>query len=311
MRVVVTGAAGFIGSHACAHLLAEGNEVVGVDNLDPFYDPALKRANLNALAGLGRWRFVEADVADPRADSWLEGVDAIMHLAARPGVRSSWAGGFKSTCHTNVLGTQVLLEAAVRHRVARFLFVSSSSVYGDASAGPRAEDAPRRPGSPYGVTKAAGEDLTHLYRRECALDTVVVRPFSVYGPRERPDKALQRFLVAARDGSPVLIHGTGAQRRDFTFVGDVVEGLTRALVDAPSGATLNLGSGQPRSVLDVLHTVQEVTQRQLQVEYGPERPGDVAVTWADTRQAQALLGVLPGTPFEAGVRAQWAAIVGA
>jgi nucleoside-diphosphate-sugar epimerase len=309
MRVLVTGAAGFIGSHLCGHLLEAGHEVIGIDGFDPYYARARKEANLRAVPVSARWRFLEADVAASALEGPLEGADVVYHLAARPGVRASWGEAFAQTATENIVKTQRLLEAAAKARAATFVFVSSSSVYGDASAGPRREDGPLAPGSPYGVSKVAGEHLTHLYGRERGPRSVVVRPFSVYGPRERPDKGLQRFLCAARDGTAVTVHGDGEQRRDFTYVEDVVAGIARAGEHAPSGTTLNLCSGHPLSVLEVLAVVRTVTGRTVIVTHGPEAPGDVAVTWGDTQRSEQCLGPLPHTPFEEGVARQWRAVL--
>jgi len=309
MRVLVTGAAGFIGSHLCSHLLGAGHQVVGVDDFDPYYPRARKEANLRGVPASARWRFLEADAGSAVLEEPLEGADAVYHLAARPGVRASWGEAFAQTATENIVKTQRLLEAAAKAQVSAFVFVSSSSVYGDASEGPRTEDGPLAPGSPYGVSKVAGEHLTHLYGRERGVRSVVVRPFSVYGPRERPDKALQRFLCAARDGTAVTVHGDGEQRRDFTYVEDVAAGIARAGERAPSGTTLNLCSGHPLSVLEALRVVRAVSGRTVNVAHGPEAPGDVAVTWGDTRHAEECLGPLPHTPFEEGVARQWRAVL--
>jgi UDP-glucose 4-epimerase len=311
MHVLVTGGAGFIGSHLADRLLHDGHQVTVVDCFDPYYARELKEHNLAGIRRHARARVLELDLArDPLAPA-LEGVEAVAHLAARAGVRASWGTHFEAYLDNNVLSTQRLLEAARERRLHAFVYASSASVYGDEATEPVAEDAPTRPFSPYGITKLAGEHLARLYRRHHGVPTCSLRYFSVYGPRERPDKGIQIFLQASRLGRPVDVHGDGTQRRDFTFVGDIVEATVRALHQPPVGEEVNLGRGQVVTLAHILDTVERVTGRRLERRHGPPVAGDVRVTAAIVDKARRLLGYAPQVSVEEGIRRQWEAVRGA
>ena len=308
MHVLVTGAAGFIGSHLVDRLLGVGAMVTGLDDFDPYYDRARKERHLAGARGQGRFRFLELDLASDDLSEAVDGVDAVVHLAAIPGVRGSWGHSFEPYLRNNVLATQRLLEALAARPDALFVYGGSASVYGDAAVDAVDETFLPAPHSPYGVTKLAAEHLVHLYREVHGRPSLAVRIFSCYGPRERPDKAIQKFLTAAYEGRGIEIYGDGSQRRDFTYVGDIVTGLVAALEKAPVGATVNLARGKTESLRQVIETIQAVTGGDLEVSYRDSEAGDVRVTYADTTRAQQLLGYAPQVDLAEGIAAQWAQV---
>jgi UDP-glucose 4-epimerase len=236
-------------------------------------------------------------------------VEAVVHRAARAGVRSSWGREFGSYLRDNVLATQRLLEAARARPLQVFVYGSSASVYGDDHVAPVTEEGATCPHSPYGITKLAGEHLAHLYRRLHGVPTLALRYFSVYGPRERPDKAIQLWLTAARDGHAIEMLGDGSQQRDFTYVGDIVEGTVAALARAPVGETINLARGRTLPLAHVLEAVERVTGRRLEVRRRPAVEGDVRVTSAVVDKAFRLLDYVPQVDLETGIRRQWAHVL--
>lgn len=308
MRVLVTGAAGFIGSHLCERLLGDGHAVTGVDNFDTYYARAIKEDNLSIARSRGLDRFFKEDLSQAEIDPLLADCDAVVHLAGKPGVRQSWGEAFREYLDDNVLSTQRLLEAVRRKPVKAFVFISSSSVYHGSRHTLMREDELLQPESPYGASKLAAEAVASLYARLFDLPVVVLRPFSIYGPRERPDKAIQRFLIAARDGLPIRVHGDGTQRRDFTFVGDLVEGIMRCLDRVPGGEIINIARGETHPLTEVLDIVQRVSGSTLEIHHGPRRTGDVAVTAASLDKARALLDYAPQVDLAEGIARQWEAV---
>lgn len=304
-RVLVTGAAGFIGSHLVDRLMADGHEVTGVDSFTGYYSRERKERNLRLAMDAPRFELVEGDLLSVDLGDFIGTADAVLHLAGEPGVRRSWGGNFGRYMERNVLTTQRLLEA-VSGSDARFVYVSSSSVYGGDGGEPVAEDHPRRPASPYGTSKLAAEELVELYRRERGVSATVLRYFTVYGPRQRPEMALARFLFAARKGRPVEVFGDGGQVRDMTYVFDAVSATVAALEASPG--VYNVGGGTRATVNEMLETVRLVTGTEVEVRYGPTAAGDVRSTWADSRRAARELGYLPQTTLEDGIAAQaeWA-----
>ena len=295
MRYVVTGAAGFIGSHLLRALLDRGHDAVGWDSFTDYYDPALKRANAE---GLPVERLdLETDDLD------LAGVDGVYHLAGQPGV-SSFGAVFPLYVRRNVLASQRLFEAAAASG-ARTVFASSSSIYGDAEAYPTPEETRPRPLSPYGITKLACEQLAVAYAREFGLEAVVVRYFTIFGPRQRPDMALAKMIACAVEERPFELHGGGGQSRSFTYVEDAVEATILAMERGAAGAVFNVGGGEEVSMLETIEILEQVSRRALEVVPGPRREGDQARTAADTSRIRRELGWEPKTRFADGLEAQW------
>lgn len=307
-RVLVTGAAGFIGSHVVDLLLADGYEVVGLDAFTGNYSRQSKERNLAGAMGESGFRLVEGDLLAVDLDELLRGVDGISHLAGEPGVRRSWGDNFSRYLERNVLATQRLLEAVDRNAVTSFVYASSSSVYGSDRGGPVAEGHVREPASPYGLSKLAAEDLVGIYARERNLPATVLRYFTVYGPRQRPEMALSRFIFAATRGRPVEVFGDGEQVRDLTYVSDVVDATAVALASRPGGI-YNVGGGARVTVNEMLEAVRRVTGGAVPVSYGPAARGDVTSTWADAARAVRDLGYRPAKTLDEGIAAQteWAA----
>lgn len=305
-RVLVTGAAGFIGSHLVDRLLDDGREIVGVDSFTGYYSRERKERNLAPARGAYGFSLIEGDLLSLDLEGLLNNVDAVVHLAGEPGVRRSWGVHFQKYMERNVMTTQRLLEAVYRAGDIRFVYASSSSVYGGDGDHPTDEDYPRRPASPYGISKLAAEELVGLYRRERNVPTTALRYFTVYGPRQRPEMALSRFLFAANRGRPVEIYGDGEQKRDMTYVADAVNATVAAL-DARPGV-YNIGGGVRATVNEMLGSVRRVTGMDLNVRYGPAAPGDVRSTWADFSRAAKYLNYTPEVGLEEGIAAQaeWA-----
>ncbi len=303
---VVTGAAGFIGSRLVRRLLAEGQSVVGIDSFDDYYARAAKERNLTEVRRNPNFRLVERDLLgfDP-STVWEPGC-RIFHLAAQPGVRGSWGAHFERYLRNNVLVTQRLLEASVRVRPTRFVYASSSSIYGEQPAGPTPETATPNPISPYGVTKLAGEHLVGLYARAHDLSAASLRFFTVYGPGQRPDMAFHRFIEAVRLGKAITLYGDGRQTRDFTFVDDIVDGVLAAGQTEKADGAINLGGGTPAGLSEVLRILGELAGHPVETQSGDAPPGDPRATWADTRRARELLHFQPRVSLADGLRRQWA-----
>jgi UDP-glucuronate 4-epimerase len=313
VTAVVTGAAGFVGSTLVARLLADGRDVVGVDALTDYYDPQIKRANLARLEH-PRFRFVEADLTTADLAPLLADAELVFHEAGQPGVRASWGKAFERYTLDNIGATQRLLEAAVEApRLARFVFASSSSVYGDAARFPTRETDLPQPVSPYGVTKLAAEHLCTLYARTYALPTVSLRYFTVYGPGQRPDMAFTRFCQAVHDDREIELYGSGEQVRDFTYVDDVVEANMRVALagveDVPAGAVLNVAGGASTTVNEVIALLGTISGKEVRVNRGPVVAGDVVRTGGSTDALHAATGWVPQVGLEEGLTAQykWAA----
>jgi UDP-glucuronate 4-epimerase len=310
-HMVVTGVAGFIGSHLAEALLARGHQVLGVDAFTDNYALADKHGNLRDLLEQPGFQLLEADLARVDLEARLRGAAAVFHQAAQPGVRTSWGGGFASYLHHNVLATQQLLESCTRAEVPRLVVASSSSVYGDAPSYPTTEESTTRPVSPYGVTKLAGEHLCLAYAKAGATTTsiAILRYFTVYGPRQRPDMGFRRFLEAALTGRPVVVYGDGEQTRDFTYVDDVVRANLLALTAPVQVEAINIGGGRRVTLNEVLDMVGEATGRPLRLQRRAAQPGDVRHTGADGTRAEALLGYRPQTDLATGLaaQAQWVA----
>lgn len=306
MKALVTGAAGFIGSHLSEALVAAGADVVGVDCFTDYYARDVKESNLAALMNRPKFRFVEAGLQTADLPALLDGVTHVFHLAAQAGVRHSWGTQFLEYTSHNVDSTQRLLEAVKHRTLHRFVFASSSSVYGDVAAIPMREDAYLQPLSPYGVTKLAAEHLCHLYFANYGVPTVSLRFFTVYGPRQRPDMAFHRFIRAAFDGRPITLYGDGGQTRDFTFISDIVGANLAAGDRGRPGAVYNIGGGSRVSINHVLELIGTVTRRPLDIRQEDSQKGDMRDTFADTSRARADLGFSPRLTLEQGLEEECA-----
>jgi nucleoside-diphosphate-sugar epimerase len=306
MKTVVTGAAGFIGSHLTESLLADGHEVLGIDAFVDYYPRSAKEKNLAAARDDARFQLVEGRLQELDLRPLLEGAEQVFHLAAQAGVRASWGREFDGYTAHNVLGTQRLLEAALAAQSGAIVYASSSSVYGDAVELPLREDAACRPVSPYGVTKLAGEHLCGLYAKNYALHTVSLRYFTVYGPRQRPDMAFHKFLKAARDNRPIALYGDGEQTRDFTFVADIVRATRAAATNGRAGYVYNVGGGERLTLNRVLATIEDVTGRRFEIVREPAQKGDMRDTFADTTAARHDLGFRSTVTLAEGLAREWA-----
>ena len=305
MRALVTGVAGFLGSTLAEALRASGFEVLGVDAFTSNYDPAVKRANLSRLLEDPGFRFVEADLREADLDPLLTDVSHVAHLAALPGVRSSWGDSFREYAEHNVVATQRLLEAARGRPLVKLAVASSSSVYGAARRAPTPEDEPRRPISPYGVTKLATEALVQAYRVEYGVPALALRYFTVYGPRQRPDMGFHRFFEAGRHGTPLTVYGDGGQTRDFTFVDDAVSATVASLTRETPEFAYNVGGGHRVKLQDVLDRIERLVGRPIERRHVEPQHGDPRDTSADTALARRDLGYEPRTTLEQGLTRQW------
>jgi nucleoside-diphosphate-sugar epimerase len=305
LKALVTGAAGFIASHLSGQLLDRGAEVIGIDCFADYYPRPIKEANLEALRSRPGFSFIESTIQGADLDRLLNGVTHVFHLAAQAGVRKSWGHDFQVYTTNNIEATQVLLEACIGKPLHRLVYASSSSVYGDAATIPMREDAVPHPLSPYGVTKLAAEHLCHLYSANHGVPATSVRYFTVYGPRQRPDMAFNRFLKAARRGDPIAVFGDGGQTRDFTFVTDAVAGTIAAGERGVPGRAYNLGGGSRVSLNEVLDIIGRVTGQPLHIEHGPAQKGDVRDTYADTALARADLGFQPTVSLADGLAEEY------
>jgi UDP-glucose 4-epimerase len=304
MKAVVTGCAGFIGSHLSTALLDRGAEVTGLDCFTDYYPRAAKEANLAPLRDRRGFRFVEDRLEKVDLAPLLDGATHVFHLAAQAGVRKSWGRDFRTYTVENVDATQALLEAVKERPIVRLVYASSSSVYGDAAEIPMREDARPQPVSPYGVTKLAAEQLCCLYHANFGVPAVSLRYFTVYGPRQRPDMAFHRFLRATLKGDPITLYGDGTQTRDFTFVGDAVAATVAAGDRGVPGGVYNIGGGSRVSMNEVLVLMERVTGRPIDVRREPPQKGDMRDTYADTSRARADLRFAPSVTLEQGLRAE-------
>lgn len=305
VRAVVTGVAGFVGSHLAEALLDRGNEVVGIDSFTAYYQRDQKLANLGAVSTDARFTLIEDDLRSADVALLIEGADVVFHQAAQPGVRHSWSDGFPDYATHNVLAMQRLLEAAKSVSLPRLVYASSSSVYGDAERYPTSEHDLPSPASPYGVTKLAAEHLCNLYAKSWGISTVSLRYFTVYGPRQRPDMAFHRLIEAGLDGAAFPLYGDGSQIRDFTFISDVVEANLRAgEADVVPGSVLNISGGSSSALSDAIDIIEKQLGTQISLERLPKQAGDVQRTGGSNRSAKELLGWDPGVSLEQGLAAQ-------
>ena len=305
MNALVTGAAGFIGSHLSAALLDSGASVIGVDCFTDYYPRPLKEANLATVKDRQGFKFVQGALQEMDLKPLLAGVTHVFHLAAQAGVRKSWGQDFDVYTRNNIEATQRLLEALAGAPIERFVYASSSSVYGDEVLLPMKEDAYPQPLSPYGVSKLAAEHLAHLYWVNHGVPAVSLRYFTVYGPRQRPDMGFQRFFTAVQRGKPITVYGDGEQTRDFTFVADAVAATIAAGHQGVPGRVYNIGGGSRVTLNHVLDLISKVTGKPVAIQREPDQKGDMRHTYADTSAARRDLGFAPRVTLEEGLTQQY------
>ena len=304
MKALITGVAGFVGSHLAERLDADGVDIVGVDAFTDYYDPDAKRSNLADVGDSSRFRLIEKPMSKIDLEDLLQDVDVVYHLAGQPGVRASWGDEFGTYLDDNVLATQQLLEAAKNSDVGRIVFASSSSIYGDAEHFPTPESEPPAPVSPYGVTKLAAEHLCRLYHRNFEVPVVVLRYFTIFGPRQRPDMAFTRFIQRALQNEPIPLFGDGEQSRDFTYVDDCVTATIAAAARGRPGATYNIAGGTQATIAEVISELERLLDRHIAVDRQPAVAGDARKTGADTTLARTDLGFQPAVSLSDGLGRQ-------
>jgi nucleoside-diphosphate-sugar epimerase len=303
MKCVVTGAAGFIGSHLSEALVQRGDSVVGIDCFTDYYPKRVKVANLRRLRNEKNFRFVEADLSSANLSPMLRGVECVFHLAAQPGVRASWGKSFSHYVKDNIVATQRLLEAVKQQSITKFVYASSSSIYGDSERMPTPEDTLPNPVSPYGATKLAGENLCNVYFKNYTVPVVSLRYFTVYGPRQRPDMAFNIFISRISRGEEIELYGDGEQRRDFTFVGDTVAANLLASGASP-GETYNVGSGRTYGMNEVISAIESMVGKKAKIKRSGKALGDVRNTAADITKITRDLGYRPSTTLSEGLKKQ-------
>lgn len=304
---IVTGVAGFIGSNLAEKLLEQGDQVIGIDQFNDYYDPSLKRKNAHILAKYPEFKLIEADIQALDWRQLLQGVEVLFHQAAQAGVRASWGDGFRQYTERNINATQIILEAAKETpSLQRMVFASTSSVYGNAETMPTPETLCPQPVSPYGITKLAAERLCWLYHQNFNVPVTALRYFTVYGPRQRPDMAFHKFFQAAIAGKPIGIYGDGKQTRDFTFISDAVAAnLAAAVVPEAVGEVFNIGGGSRVVLLDVLDTMEKVIGKPIKRSHQGLARGDARHTAADVTKARTILGYNPQVSLAEGLAQEW------
>lgn len=304
---IVTGAAGFIGSHLVETLLSQGKQVIGIDHFNDYYDPKLKRKNIAHFENHPAFTLIEGDIQLLNWSVLLKGVEVVYHQAAQAGVRASWGDGFRAYTERNINATQVLLEAAKDAKnLQRLVFASSSSVYGDAETLPTNESVCPQPVSPYGITKLASERLCLLYHKNFGVPVVGLRYFTVYGPRQRPDMAFHKFFQAVMQGQAIPIYGDGQQTRDFTYISDAVAAnLAAATAPAAIGEVFNIGGGSRVVLTEIIDSMEKIVGRPIRRQHIENAKGDARHTAADVSKAQKILGYQPQVPLVEGLNQEW------
>jgi len=306
MKALVTGAAGFIGSHLSERLLKDGFEVVGIDCFTDYYSKDIKENNIAGMLNNNRFKLIKENLLTVDLEKTLDKVDIVFHEAAQPGVRASWGKSFSVYVEDNILATQRLLESLKDKKIKKLVYASSSSVYGDAEKLPTKESFTPRPISPYGVTKLAAENLCYLYSKNYGIPIISLRYFSVYGPRQRPDMGFNRFINAIIDGKDIMIYGNGEQTRDFTYISDVIEANIEALEHTcPPGETFNIGGGSRISVNGTIKILEDISGKKVKVKYLENQKGDVAHTAADISKAKAALKYSPKIDIKTGLEKEY------
>ena len=305
MKSLITGVAGFIGSHLAEKLLQAGHEVLGVDKFLDNYPREFKDSNLAFIAGHSQFTFLNQDLLASDLKNLMSGVSYVFHLAGQPGVRSSWGRDFAKYSENNLMATQMLLEAAKELKLAKFVYTSTSSVYGDTDDLPMREEGRTRPVSPYGVSKLAAEHLCYLYWQAFGVPTVSVRLFTAYGPRQRPDMFFHIFMRALTRGDEVPLYDDGEQTRDFTFCSDIVNGIVAGALYPGSGDVFNLGGGTETSLLGAIAMIEKITGLKAKLKRFDRQKGDVRHTHASIEAAKGKLGYAPRVRLEEGLSQEW------
>ena len=305
MKALVTGAAGFIGSHLGEYLIEKGLRVVGIDSFVDYYPRSVKKSNIAEMTKDEHFEFIEGSLLEVDLAKLLDGVDVVFHQAAQAGVRASWGQSFKIYTDNNILATQMLLEACKESPVKKFVYASSSSVYGDTKDLPMRESSLPCPVSPYGVSKLAAEHLCCLYHRNFGIPAVSLRYFTVYGARQRPDMAFHRFFRWALEGNALEVYGDGQQSRDFTHVDDIVEANWLALEKGSPGAVYNIGGGSRVTLNEVIEMIKAMVGQELKVDYEGVQKGDVRHTSADMSKAEGELGYRPKVSIQDGLEREY------
>jgi len=305
MKFLVTGAAGFIGSHLCSRLLQDGAQVFGIDSFTDFYPKWIKDLNLGPLLLQSNFKFIPEDILRLDLKKTLERMDIVFHLAAQPGVRASWGENFSIYTQNNIEATQRLLEAAKSVPMKKFIYASSSSVYGLCPQLPMEETSALIPFSPYGVTKLAAENLCFLYYKNYGVPCVSLRFFTVYGPGQRPDMAFHKFFKSIAQDKEITVYGDGQQTRDFTFIDDIIEAIVSSIESGKAGEAYNVGGGTRRKLVDLISILERICQKKVNVDYQKGQKGDVRHTYADITKAKKDLNYVPRTSLEDGLGAEW------
>jgi len=304
LKCLVAGVAGFIGSNLAEELVRKGHEVFGVDCFTDYYPRKLKEANLATLGSTENFTFIEGNLLDVDLYEGLPGIECVFHLAAQPGVRGAWGSGFRPYVENNVMATQVLLEAAKSMSLSKFVYASSSSIYGEAETYPTPEAAIPRPTSPYGATKLAGETLCYAYHKNFGIPIIILRYFSVYGPRQRPEMAFARFIRAMTLKQTISVFGDGTQTRDFTFVDDIVHATILAAESEHTLEVFNVGGGSRTTLMDAIRFLQTQIDSSSQIVFLPTQKGDVHDTCADISKARDMLGYAPCVGLQQGLASE-------
>lgn len=302
MKILVTGCAGFIGSHLCERLIKENHSVIGIDNFSKYYDRKIKENNIKDLLKRKKFSFFEVDILSKDFNKHLKNIDAIYHSAAQAGVRSSWGTQFNEYVKNNIIVTQKILEKIKENKGIKILvYASSSSIYENSPDFPFKEDSPKIPISPYGVTKLAAENLCHLYYKEFSVPVVSLRYFTVYGPRQRPDMGFNKFIRAILSNKEILIYGDGSQSRDFTYIDDIVSANIAVLSKNVIGEAFNIGGGNRITIKRVLNHLEEISKRKINLKFEKRQKGDVEHTAAEITKAKKLLCYSPKTKITDGL----------
>jgi len=298
VKVLVTGCAGFIGSHLVERLIEEGYDVIGIDCFTDYYSRRIKESNMANF--IDQIEFIEKDILEMDIGV-LKNVDFVFHLAAQAGVRASWGEEFEIYTRNNILTTQRLLEGCKKYGIGKFIYASSSSVYGNVNELPMREEQYPKPYSPYGVTKLAGENLCELYRMNYGIDTISLRYFTVYGERQRPDMAFHRFIRAIFDGKQITVYGDGEQTRDFTYVGDIVDATIKA-AESDAVGVFNIGGGTRIELIEAIKIIEKIVGQEADIRFEESKKGDVRDTYADISRAKDELGYKPRVGLKEGLK---------